>query len=219
MSTSLTTSNKDTFIALLNPTVDSGGETTSRIGANAAGTTVVRALFAAGNLTSDYSIPVGSTINSAILALNVTTGAASAVPTWSMYRMTRAWTEGTSNLDGATWLQWQFNANATLNQWTTAGGDFTVTGGSTGLLFYTSTGSKTFDITAVIQACLDNGGDVNLIAKRDTESGTASTMIFDSRTGGTPWTIVVTFTPPPSGDPSQLYDQQPMTRIINQFSR
>ena len=92
-----------------------------------------------GRLASNFTfsgIPAGSTITSSTLSMKLQT-AANNTQAISVYRLTRAFTEGTGGCGGsANGVPSNWTTASTGNPWTTAGGDFT---GNTGSTPYTST--------------------------------------------------------------------------------
>jgi uncharacterized protein (TIGR03790 family) len=71
------------------------------------------------------SIPSTATISSSTLQLYCSgTKYTGATVPLEVFRLTQAWTEGTSASDGATWRQYNYNANTALNDWVTGGGDY-----------------------------------------------------------------------------------------------
>ncbi len=155
------------------------------------------------------SIPVGSTINSASLRMNVSRTRFATVQTTSLQRVLADWGEGTSNAFGqegqgtgatvgdATWLHTFFNTSL----WTTPGGDFSPAASASvgvgGLGFYTwgSTAQMVANVQVWLDAPADNFGWIVI----GNESVLTTAKRFDSRENAIVANrpaLTIDFTPP-----------------------
>src|SRR5262249_44173803 len=127
--------------------------------------------------------------------------------------LTQAWTEGTSANDGATWRQYNYNANTALNDWITQGGDYDPTiqaqistAGLTPLMWFS------WDVRALVQGwtngsyanngaliqSIGSGGIYNYVTKEYTGDTTLRPKLiisyFPASTGTNPPSITSALT-------------------------
>lgn len=176
-----------------------GVATTMRLQSNSA-TAFLRTLLAC-----DLSaVPVGSTINSAILTVVNNTNTMSGSQACTGYPLSRALVEGSGNgsatLDGATWLTYDGT-----NLWTTAGGDYDAAHGSAFTISNADTvgSSYNWNLTAAVAAGfaanVGGNGIIPLLLRLDTEGGSTGTYAIyssdDATDANRPY-FTVTYTPP-----------------------
>ena len=151
------------------------------------------------------SIPAGSTINSASLSLNVVgvpAGGANSV--FDIHRLTSSWGEGNGSDHGGSFAltgdaNWNSRQSGVV-AWTNPGGDFLAAVSATRAI--TSFGSYTFASTATtvsdVQAWVNNpANNFGWILMSESESTPTSIRRFGARTGSTPPTLTVNYTPVP----------------------
>lgn len=113
------------------------------------------------------SIPAGATVSSAILSLYLLSDFANTTGAWAVYRMKRAWVEGTGNIgatgDGATWATYDGS-----NNWQTAGAEGINDREATDIGTLAFTAAETLNVlknislsTSAIQGMITGGGFTN----------------------------------------------------------
>lgn len=209
MATLSPTLGKDTELSFAGADLNFGGKTTVRFGNNNTHAQRFRGLHHWGNLMTDYgadNIPAGATIDSAVLTWECTATTAVAANAVVVKPSTRpTWTEGTDDgtgtPDGATWNEFNYSGTS-ANPWTTAGGDTTATGQTTGLTTPTTTGSKTYDITATVQDAIDNQSGLlcyQIERVSDGSNGVTGVCTMSSTEGATPPSLLITYTEAAAG--------------------
>ncbi|GAB4383482.1 MAG: hypothetical protein Kow0022_03370 [Phycisphaerales bacterium] len=157
------------------------------------------------------AVPAGSTINSAMLVLNMSRTVSGPQPL-SLHAATREWGEGTSNASGqegsgavasdgdATWVHAVFDSAGGSILWTNPGGDFVATASATvsvgGVGSYTWSGPG---VVSDVQGWLDDpSGNHGWVIVGEEES-LATSKRFDSReniNAANRPRLVIDFTPP-----------------------
>jgi len=184
----------DAYIQSTAASTDFSTAPTIRIGYNTGTTATLESLLQFLENMISEGIAAGSTIDSALLNFECTTGAVAAVDTWEVRRVLPQWDDGPEG------VSWNSRLFTTGTAWETPGAlgalDSTTIGRTTGLARPTTTGPKQFDIKDTIQKCLDSdGGNVNIMCLMSAFTTTGIAQ-FSSREGATPPTIDIEFTPP-----------------------
>ncbi|MCA9160355.1 MAG: DNRLRE domain-containing protein, partial [Planctomycetales bacterium] len=173
---------QDTYIQGKNPTTNTGTQGSLVIDRESGD--LQRAL-----LQFDLSsIPAGSTITSATLKLNAT--AIDGSLTIQAYQLQQSWAEGS-----ATWNQRTSGTN-----WTSAGSTYNTT--PLDSITTNLTGLHAFNLTTLAQAWLAGTQQNYGVMLGSMDGGGNRTATYDSREGGTPPVLEITYTPPPNSDPT-----------------
>ncbi|MGD9644439.1 MAG: DNRLRE domain-containing protein [Pirellulales bacterium] len=156
----------DAYITDAVPTGNFGTAETLLVGTNVIGSAFnMRSL-----LRFDVSgVPLGTAILQATLHLQITSSILASDDAFTAYRLTQTgWTE-----DGVTWEKYDGS-----NNWSTAGGDYSLVGAAACVL--QEPGDVHFDVTAlVLDAIANRGGILNLLIK-GSESGSTQFMEVSS---------------------------------------
>jgi len=146
------------------------------------------------------TIPAGATITGATLRLQATSVSGSF--DINVYEITQAWDEGTGN-GGADAANWDDRQDGV--EWTTSGGGSN-DGGTFDSTIHdtfnaTTTGTHTWDISALVQDWVDGSKTNNGVILGSPDSGN-ETVIYDSSEGTTPPELVITYTVPANTAPT-----------------
>ena len=174
---------KDTYIQSGSPTYARGTDTTVILGGSSTEKHPV--------LQFDLSSLAGATIVSGTMSLYKTanSGTYTAFDGY-VYRMTRAWTEGTSGFGtGANW-----NTYDGTNAWTSAGGDFDAT--AEGYISVTNTLNVFFDwdIGALVQEWVSGTTNAGAILRKTGDTSEASFASSDNATASYRPKLTVVYT-------------------------
>ena len=187
-STQLTTTSlspvKDTYIASGNPTDNFGAVNILRMDEAGGSLGNGRVL-----LQFDLStIPAGATITGATLQLEAIgkTGAAADSSVINVYEVIEAWDEGSGGSNDATWYNRQ-----TATPWSDEGGS--VASSVVASITASGIGGHTWDITYLVQEWYAGAKTNNGLMLASTDTGTV-VFTYDSREGGTPPQLVITYT-------------------------
>jgi len=184
----------DSWIDKSDTTTNHGAETTSRLHANAAGTLVRRLVQ---RWTGLSGLPAGATEITAALTMQCSTVTSASAQQINARRLTRTIIEG----DGLSGSGVDWDTYDGVQAWTAAGGDLGTANENIGTSPI-ATGSVAYDVTDCLAEQLAAGGDeINLCVKRNTESGTLSNVLYDTREGTVPPTLIITYTLPDTTTP------------------
>ncbi|WP_455279207.1 DNRLRE domain-containing protein [[Eubacterium] cellulosolvens] len=136
------------------------------------------------------SIPAGSKITEAKLILQASSSSGPGPRTFTVYRISKSWTEGdggsTCGTTGATWI----NADKSgPTPWSTQGGDFVLDGASS-IDITPSLGAKVWDVKDIVQAWINGEANYGFLIKVLNEEGDSVSLTFLSKDFGSSMPIL-----------------------------
>lgn len=209
---------KDTYIDALYPDDNFGGSDRLLVADSDEPT---RALL-------KFSIPSwveASNISEASIVLHSApwTSGGGAETDFEIYALTQDWVEGTclryndpTPDNGATWNQFEYDADPARNLWTSPGGDFDSSISVSGVFPIGSAwGPFPIDITELVKSRLDNARDCGFLIKHPLEEQSGSWQNFSSRNASGydpplhPYLAIEFLEQPPNDPPNLPFDSLP----------